>query len=381
MKKIKLLFVIDKLNIGGAQSHILQLLKGMNRDRFSLYLCCLMEEGDLFEETKNTGTSAFVLHVKRIYGPSGIRGMFKLARFIKMEGIDVVHTLLFSANILGNLSAKLAHAPLIISGRRDTGIHREGRWQHRIAYRFAHSLADRVFVVSNAVRDVVHRCEGVNLDKILTIYNGIELKNTDGNNGATELRKELGLGNSTGVVGIIAGLNWFKGYADFIAAASLILKEKPQTKFLIIGDGPLREFLQSLARQKGLDGSISFLGKRKDVRDLLGIMDVSVNASFSEGMSNTILESMAAGVPVVATNVDGNKEVVIDGETGFLVPLHEPEEMKRKIIYLLNNKQTAETMGQKARQLVQNKFSLSQMIKKLENAYIDLLKEKNYEYY
>lgn len=381
MRKIKILYVIDKLNIGGAQRHILQLLKRIDRDRFTPYLCCFLYGGDLAEEAKLTGTKLLELNIKRIYDFSGIVGLFKLSRFIKVEHIDIVHTFLFSANILGNLSAKLAGAPLIISGRRDTGIHREGKWRHRLAYRFAHSLADRVFAVSDTVRNVVHKFEGVGLDKILTIYNGIELDKTGENNKFADIRKELTINDSEQVVGIIAGLNWFKGHADFIEVSRLILLEKPQTKFLIIGDGQLRESLKSMVRQKRLVDKIIFLGKRKDVTALLGIMDVSVNASYSEGMSNTILESMAAGVPIVATDVDGNKEVVIDGETGFLVTRGNVEGMKEKIIYLLNNQQIAQAMGQKARWLVQEKFSLSQMIERLENNYINLLKEKYDGYY
>jgi len=384
MQKFKILYVIDKLDIGGTQRHILELLKKIDRKRFEPCLCCLLYGGELIEEVKALDIPVLVLNIKRIYDFSGIVGLFKLIRFVREEQIDIVHTFLFGANILGNLAAKLAGAPFIISGRRDTGIHREGRWRHRQAYRFAHRLADRVFTVSNSVSDVVHRYEGVEPDRIITIYNGIDVCKSQGHSIKSQshkviksqVKKSLGIKENEFVVGMIANISWVKGHRNFIEAARLILEEIPNVKFLIIGDGPLLKSHKSQVTSHKLKDKILFLGKRQDVGELLSIMDVSVNASYSEGMSNTILESMALEVPVVASNVDGNRELVVDNQTGFLVQVEDIYTMKEKIAFLLRNKEIAGQMGQNARRIIEKKFNLSEMVNRYENAYINLLNEK-----
>ena len=308
MQKIKILYIIDKLDTGGAQHHLLQLLRQIDRNKFKPYLCCLLYEGELIDKVKDLGVSVLTLDIKRIYTASGISGLIKLKGFIKKEAIDIIHTYLFSANILGNLAAKLAKAPLIISGRRDTGLHREGKWQHRQAYKVAHSLADKVFAVSNAVKDIIHTHEGVNLKKIITIYNGIDANTDDADIDTTKKKAELGINSDDKVIGMIANLSWVKGHDYFFNAAQLISQEMPDTKFLIIGDGLLKNKLKEKVKSLNLEKKVLFLGRRTDIGELLKIMDVSVNASYSEGMSNTILESMAAGIPTVATDVDGNKD-------------------------------------------------------------------------
>ncbi|MFH0731635.1 MAG: glycosyltransferase [Candidatus Omnitrophota bacterium] len=380
MKKIKILYVIDKMDIGGTQRHLLEILQNINRDTFEVSLCCLVRIGALEPELKKLKISYKAFNIKRIYGISGIKGIVKLISYIKENQFDIVHTLLFSANIAGNIAAKLAKAPLIISGRRDVGIHREGRWQHRIAYRFAHKLADMVFAVSDDVQEIVHKYEGVEYKKILTICNGIDIKNLKGIMDKVQLRKKLGIEEAF-VVGIVASLTWVKGHKLFIEAARLVLEEMPNVKFLIVGNGPLKDQLMQQADSLCIKDKIIFLGIRTDVKDLYGLMDVSVNASFSEGMSNAILESMALGTPVVATSVGGNKELIKDSETGFLVGVGDALVMKDKIVYLLKNRSAAQQIAENAKKIVEQNFSLNAMISGLENAYTGLLSEKSYGYY
>ncbi|MDP1853768.1 MAG: glycosyltransferase [Candidatus Omnitrophota bacterium] len=376
MSKIKILYIIDKMDRAGTQKHLLEVLRLINRDVFEPHLCCLVRIGELEEELNKIGIIPKVFGIKRIYGYSGIRDTLALAQYIKKEKFDIVHTYLFSANIAGNLAAKLAGAPVIISGRRDTGIHREGKWRHRQAYKFAHRLADKVFTVSNSVRDTVRKLEGVSLDKIVTIYNGIDVSCYDIAVDIARKKKELGINPEDRIVGIIANLSWVKGHKYFLEAAKLILEEIPNVRFLIIGDGPLKNNLKTLTNNLSLGENILFLGKRPDVPELLKIMDISVNASYSEGMSNTILESMAAGIPVIATDVDGNKEIIINNTTGLLTPAGDIQSMKEKIIFLLRQPEIADKIKQNAQKTIKEKFNLSRMIYQMESEYINLLKEK-----
>ncbi len=360
MAKIKILYLIDKLGLAGAQKHIREVVRGLDKDRFEPTLITLEELG-----------------VKRIYGLSGISGLSKLVNLIKKEKFDVVHTYLFSENILGSIATKIAGTPIIITSRRDTGMLCQGRWQHILAYKFTNRWVDNIVCVSTAVRDVVKRKEKVSNDKLVTIYNGVDAGKLQGHkNTRAQVKGSLGVKEDEFVVGMVANFSWIKGHEDFIEAAKIVSDEMPNTKFLLIGDGSNKERIADNVKRLGIRNNVLFLGKREDVPELLSTMDVSVNASYSEGMSNTLLESMAAGVPIVATAVDGNIETVIGGHAGLLVPPKNPQAMASAILKILKDKNLAQQMCENGREAVQGKFALKTMLKNMEGLYSDLLKPR-----
>lgn len=356
---IKILYLINNIKEAGAQKHLLEVISGLDKNKFEPNLITLDDLG-----------------VKRIYDFSGIKGIWRLVKIMKKDKPDILHTYLFSENILGCIAARIAGIPVVVSSRRDTGMLREGKWQHILAYRLTNKLVDKILCVSEAVRKAVLAKEKVSPQKIEVIYNGVDIDKFQVAGFRSQVKESLGIKNDEFLVGMIANFSWIKGHKDFIETAEMVLKKLPNTKFLLIGSGELLESLRSQVTGLKLEDRIMFLGTRNDIPELLSIMDVSVNASYSEGMSNTILESMAAGVPVVATAVDGNLETVVDGISGILVPSKNPQAMAEAIIKILRNKNLAKRMGENAKKLLQQKFTSEIMVKNLENLYEGLLSPK-----
>ncbi len=363
MQKIKILYIIDKLRPAGAQKHLSELISGLNKEVFESKLVTLEELG-----------------VGRIYGLTGIKGLLRLVRVIKEFKPDIFQSYLFSENILGVIAAKIAGVKIIITGRRDTGMLREGKFWHILAYKLTNRWADKIICVSEAVKKVALAKERVDPEKLVVIYNGVDVGRFSCQSSAIscQLKEKLGIKEDEFVVGMIANFSWIKGHRDFIAAAQIILKELPNTKFLLIGEGSLRKEIESAVRRTpyAVREKILFLDSRQDIPEFLSVMDISVNASYSEGMSNTVLESMAAGVPVVATAVDGNLETVADGVTGIFVQPKDTKALAEAIISILNDRELAEKLGKNGRKVAEEKFTAEKMIKNFENLYQRLLRPK-----
>jgi glycosyltransferase involved in cell wall biosynthesis len=301
---------------------------------------------------------------------------------MKRQKFNIVHTYLFSENILGVVAAKLAGVPVIITGRRDTGMLCQGEWYHMLAYRLTNPLVTKIVCVSEAVRKVVLEKERVASTKVEVIYNGVDVAAfgrkspvTSHQSPEKNLKQELGIKDSDLVVGMIANFSWVKGHEVLIKAAPEVIKEVPNVKFVLIGEGVLLERTKSEVGSRKSENHFIFLGRRTDIPELLSIMDISVNLSYSEGMSNTILESMAAGVPVVATAVDGNLETV-DENTGLLVRIKDPRVTAQAIIRLLKDENLRKRLGENARRAVQEKFDSKVMINKMETLYLKLLENR-----
>lgn len=358
---IKILYFINKIKDAGAQKHLLEVVAGIDKARFEPELVTLEELG-----------------IKRIYGISGIRGLLRLVGLIKKGKFDIIHSYLFSENILGSIAARIAGVPVLITSRRDTGMLYQDKPHYIWAYRFTNHLVDKIICVSQAVKKAVITKEKVNIRKIEVIYNGVDVNKYVYKYQPLAIRKSLGIEEDKFVVGIVANFGWIKGHHDFIEAACIVLQEIPNTTFLFVGDGPLKKLYQDLIYNThyAIRDNFLFLGSRKDIPGILSIVDVSVNASYSEGMSNTILESMALGIPVVATSVDGNLEIVGDGITGLLVPSQNPKLMAEAIIRILKDKELAGQMSKNAKRVIEDRFTAKIMIKNMECLYEQLLKLK-----
>jgi len=372
---IKILYLIDRIKAAGAQKHLIELIKALDKTKFQPHLC-LLEKSSALDDL---GIPVYCLNVKRIYGISGINGLLQLVRLIRKEKFDIVHSYLFSENILGTIAAKMAGVKVMITSRRDTGLLVQGDWEHILAYRSTNRWVDKIVCVSEAVMKVALAKEKAEPGKLVVIYNGVDIDRFSHQPSAIshQLRQNLGIKDDESVVGMIANFSWVKGHKDVIDVARIVLKEVPNTKFIFIGEGPLKGSCQASAVRHQLEDKTLFLGSRQDISELLSIMDISLNASYSEGMSNTILESMAAGVPVVATAVDGNLETVSDNETGFLVPPKNAATMALAIMKILRDSALRKNLGENARQRALWQFSFLGMVKVYEGLYETELAGKN----
>jgi glycosyltransferase involved in cell wall biosynthesis len=209
-------------------------------------------------------------------------------------------------------------------------------------------------------------------EKFALIYNGIDLEKFRRQVDEQKVRSNLGLDSDCKIVGMIARLDMQKNPLDFIRAAAIVLKDYPKVQFLIAGDGSLRRECENLIRELNLQGRFFLLGYRSDVDQIMPMLTLTVLSSLWEGLPVVFQEAMSAGKPIVANDVDGARDVVIDGETGYLVTPHAPEEMAHRILHLLQDEEKCAQMGIVARKYSE-RYSSQQMVENLESLYRELL--------
>jgi glycosyltransferase involved in cell wall biosynthesis len=312
---------------------------------------------------------------RKFYNFSGIRQLTRLSLLAKSKKVDIIHTFFEKSEVMGWFTARLSGIPVWITSRRDLGFKRK-RIYDKI-FRLTSKDCKKCIANCNAVKERMIQQENLPPEKIEVIYNGLDLSEYQQILKTKPLREELGVVNSAPLVGLIANFNFeIKGHIYFLGAVKKILEKVPDAKFVLVGDGPLRPRYEEVARELNIKKDVYFLGKRADVPTIISNLDVSVLSSTNEGFSNVIMESMAAGKPVVATKVGGSKEMVSDGITGYLVPPADSQAMAGAIISLLQNPDKAIAMGSAGREVVKEKFTVETMVKKYEELYFSLLKNR-----
>jgi len=361
----KILFITDLFEVmGGAERNVMQIMTNLDRAKFDPILCCL-KAGALATLLREQGFSVFDLDVKRIYSPHSLSKLVFLLRLARNERVKLIVTYHESSDFLGFAVSKLSGIP-ILSSKRDMGF-ALGK-HHILIYRLIGRFFDAVIAVSDAVKKEVATRDWIPASMIFTVHNGVDPDKYKARVNIEDKKKDLGLEPNRPVVGLIAGLRRIKGISYFLEAASFVLKDVTDVQFIIVGNDPgepgsTRKELEELSTRLGISRHVQFLGKRADIREILCTLDISVICSLSEGFSNVVVESMAAGKPVVATDVGGNPEAVIDGKTGFLVPAADPSALAKKIVFLLKDEALARSMGNAARDRVENHFTLQKMVR------------------
>jgi len=373
MKNI--LYLANKGNlIGGGEVSLKELLKGLNKETFCPLVIC-PEEGELAKGIRRMGLRVFCLPMKRLrYGNllSLFSTVARMAKIIKREKVDLIHANGSRCMIYGGIAARLCRKPIV--------------WHVRIAQsepmldKFLASLASRVVVISQAVKK--RRFNWLKKkEKVEVVYNGadLELYNAKPNNG--NLRKELGLSETTPLVGVVAQLHPKKGLQFFLKAARQVNQLLADCRFLIVGEDITAKEdylpqLRALTRELGIEGRVVYTGYREDIPSVMASIDCLVLSSLEEAFGRVLIEAMAASVPVVATEVGGVPEIVVEGRTGLLVPPADEESLARGIIYLLQNREVARKMGQKGRARVEKLFSLEGHVARIEALYNQLLNQR-----
>jgi glycosyltransferase involved in cell wall biosynthesis len=363
--KTKIAFVIDQLGTGGTERQLKLLAEGLDRDRFEPSLYLLRGERD--HPLKPAGIPCNVLGIHSIGSLNGLRKIWAFSRMLRAEGCNVVHTFFQDAALCGAMAGRLARADRILVSIRDMLF-----WADPASIRplrLAIKLSHEVLVNSNAVRDKVLHLTGKK--PVQVIHNGIETGNGFLNNKEAKQRvaEEFGFDIDSPVVVMVSNCNRAVKRVDLlIEAAPHVLKDM-NTKFLIVGDGYLRADLEHLAADLGVGDNIIFAGSRNDVYSILAGSDVFLNTSASEGLSNSIMEAMRAGLPVVASDVAGNRELISHGENGLLFEPGNAQHLAEEIVFLLKDPDASLRMGKNSRQVVEDQYSISTAIKKHENIY------------
>jgi len=371
----RVMYVVDHLEIGGAQTHLVQLLKHLDRRRFTPMVCPLKARGELRGAVEALGVPVFDGGLGRtLMGAGGARVLWRLVRLLRRERVDVAHSYLFHPNVLTPIAARLARVGAVLASKRSLD-----RYPHRLpryACRLGNALAGRIMVNAEAIARFAATEEGCPLHKTVVIPNGVREEALEAPADGIAKRRELGLPPRAPVVGAVSRLAWKKGIGHLVEATPRLLEAVPDARVVVAGDGALRGELEAQAAALGVGERVIFLGARLDSIELMAAFDVFVLPSVIEGMSNALLEAMAVGRPVVATDVGGNPEVVVDGETGFLVPPADPHHLATTLTKLLQAPEMAVEMGAAGRRRVMAHYRVDVMTRRIEDLYDTLLAGK-----
>jgi len=365
---IRIAFVIDTIYspTGGTEKQLLLLIEKLDRSKFSPVLCVLYTSEWL--ENNFDLCPIHILNITSYRQPTSIYKFWQFVRFLKSEEIDIVHTLFKEGMRVGITAAKMAGIRFIISVRRS-----QGYWMTPFDLKITKILNRWVdLIIANAHDTKVWAAEneGFPLDRMEVIHNGVELEPffKVSNNIRLQYRSKLWIPSNSYVIGIVANLRPVKSIDAFIQAAQLVKKSVPAAHFIIVGEGNLESELKQLAENLGIADCVHFLGRRHDIPNILATLDVGVLSSNSESFSNTIVEYLAAGLPVVCTDVGGAREAVDDGVNGFVVPVGDSIVMSQKIIDIFQTGKSGE-MANASRCKAVERFSLTTMMAKYEDIY------------
>ncbi|NLF07968.1 MAG: polysaccharide deacetylase family protein, partial [Pirellulaceae bacterium] len=368
--KIKILFLIDDFEgpEGGTEQHLLFLQRELPRERFELHFGVLSRIRRMRAE--DFPVRPIMLGEGTPPGPRGaLQRLRILTRLIRECNADVVHAFCRRSELYACLAVRWAGRGKVLGVRRNIGYWhtRRSRWSARLVGLLgAHYAAN-----CQAARQFAARVEWIPERRVTVIHNPLPAKRLAEGLANVASRQSLGIGDGEQVVGMVAVVKPIKDYATFLRSARLVLDKLPRTRFLAIGPeephyaGEMRQ----LARDLGIDGQVSWLGPMPNPMSVLPLLDAAVLSSRSEAMSNSIVEYMAAGRAIVATDVGGARELIDDGRTGFLVPPQSPESMARRISQLLADPKLQNIIGENARQKAENDFSKEIIFRKYTEFY------------
>jgi glycosyltransferase involved in cell wall biosynthesis len=323
------------------------------------------------EDLEAAGIPVFSLGIRRKLPDLG--PVLRFARIIRKWRPDIVHSHMVHANLLARIVRFLAPIPVLICSARS--IDEGGRFRE-VLYRLTDPLCDLTTQVSQAGLERYVRMGAVPRHKIRYIPNGVDTERFKPNlEDRLKFRKELGV---DGFVWLAVGrFDPPKDYPTMLQAFARVVHKHSNTILLIAGDGPLRKTMENLARELGIEKRTKFLGIRRDIPQLMNAADAYVMSSSWEGMPNVLLEASATGLPIVATDVGGNREIVLDGVTGFLVPPRNPEALARTMLRIMDlSDEERKEMGKRARKHIEVKFNLDRVVDLWEILYYELLEKK-----
>jgi glycosyltransferase involved in cell wall biosynthesis len=352
-------YLIETAGRGGAEVALTHLVRHLDRDRYAV-VAGVGGAGWLADELRALGADVHFL-------PAADGTVFSwrtaqaLLRLLRAQRPDVLHTFLFQMNAYGSLAGRLLGIPVVTSIRSK---HYELARKHRLlAWQLMARLSDRVTANSADLRDTFCRHARVPRHRVTVIPNGVDAQRFGGAQRRAAIRQQLDIPPTAPVIGAVGRTHPVKGHRFLVEAMARIAPRWPQARLLLVGDKVEPEFtaLARIVSARGLGERVIFTGARDDVADLLGAMDVFALPSLSEGMSNALLEAMAAGLPVVATAVGGNPEVLAHGELGVLVPPGAPGELADAIAGILRDYSVARALGERARAYVAQWYDWRQM--------------------
>lgn len=351
----RILILQNRFRIGGQERQTVLHVRTLDRARWEPEVAVLHLDGEHLADLESAGVRPVVFDVGRsLLRPGTAWQLLRLVRFIRARGIGLVHAQDVYANVLGAMAAAAAGVPMVVT-RVDLGHHLAGYRRRLLAE--VSRRADRVLVNALAIRDLVVR-EGVPGDRIAVVRNGVDLDELDARARAAPDPPAPAPGAFVNVANMHHPV---KGQGDLLQAFREVAQRHPEARLVLVGEGVRRPVLEREARRLGIADRVQFLGQRRDVPALLARAVAGVSASHAEGISNAVLEAMAARLPVVATAVGGTPEIVRDGRNGLLVPPGAPAALAQAMALLLEREPLRRRMGAAGRRIVEREFGVGQM--------------------
>jgi len=376
-EKINIMYIIDCLSgIGGTENHLSYLTTMLDKEKFNFIVVIFdLGENQIVEKMREEGVPMVHIPVGRYYTYNAIKQAFRLSKIIKQNEIDIVQTFHFKSDFYGALVAHFSGVRHIISSRRDIGGIKK-KW-HIFLTRKIDRFVEGYIVPCNAIGKVIVKKEKILSSKIQNIYNGtnIEAFSPSDTMAVVQTRRQLGLSESDFIIGTVAQFRPEKGYDIFFKAIEKTKARIKELKVIVIGGGPLFDYYSNYVKDKGLAGQVILTGQTGKVEQYLKILDIAcLVPTKNEGFSNSILEKMATGLPLIVSDVGGNAEAVLDGYNGKVISPNNVDELVDAVVELYNNAHKMKDMGKKSRQRVEKLFTLKNMIENHEKYYEKILK-------
>ncbi len=368
------LYLLHSLGRGGTENGVVNLINRMDPKRFRFTLALIKRDREMLDRVDRVGIP--VVTVGRRWGNDPLFPIKLMTLFRRLKP-DLVHTRGFSC-IEGVASARLGGVPAVIHsehGRDADEVHRM-KIRRAALRRVLYRMTDLVVTVSEELRNSILAQVKTPADKIACLPNGVDLRRFRSLPRKETARRELGLPSDATVIGSVGRHDPVKDYGSLLRAFARIRSQRKGVRLLLAGDGPQNAALRNAADALGIAGDVHFLGWSDDIQNILAATDVFVLPSLTEGMSNALLEAMAAGLPCVATEVGGNGELIDQGTTGLLVPPSNPERLGAALERLVSNAALRQQMGEAGRARVTAQFSLDAMVARYEDLYLGAIEKR-----
>jgi len=365
-RPVRVCFMIDDLNVAGTESQLVRLISSLNRDRVTPYLCLLREGDERSRSLEPPDCPVLRLGVRSLHKVDSLFKGLQFTRFLRRERIDVLQVYFQDSTYLGVPAGRLAGVRQVV--RVCNNLNHWMTPAHRMLGRLFNRLVTVTAANCEACRQAVLADDRMSAESVVVLENGVDLERFL----AVPPIPTQPRVNGGRRVGVVANLRPVKGLDVFVRAAALLAATHPDVRFEIAGEGEQRPVLEGLARASGLEGRLVLHGSIQDIPGFLAGLDVGVLCSRSEGMSNAVLEYMAAGRPIVATAVGATPQLLQDGVHGLLVPPEDPEALARAMGRLLEDRGLASRLGGAARRRACERFSREAMVRRFETFYMQL---------
>ena len=378
----KILVVVSSLNVGGTENHIEQVFSALNREQYRVIVYTTHQRGVRADALAAKGVTIYSSRLAEFFHHFGKLG--RLCAYVAAVNRliivnlwyrpDIVHCYLPGPYLLGGFCARLTRRPYLIMSRRSMNYYQKkyprlAKQERRLLKKTCRILANSKRVFNQLIEE-----EKVSKEKLRLIYNGLDISTYQKQSDFVDLRQSLNIMEDALVITMVANLFPYKGHIDLLQALTLV-KDRLPTNWLLLCVGRDEGCLADLYRyatKNNINANIRWLDQRDDVPALLSLSDIGVLCSHEEGFSNSVIEGMAAGLPMVVTNVGGNAEAVLDQQMGFVVPAKDSVALSEALLKLALNKALRRQMGTAAKERVQSEFSLDRCVKAYDQMYAEL---------